>query len=208
MTSEPEFLDVVDADDRVIGRATREAVHRDHLMHRGVHVLVVNTLDEILVQIRSQHLPNHPGRLDASAGGHVISGENYQTAACRELLEELGCHDSGLDYVCLYDGFSARQLEKRALYVHRCDGPFTPDPEAVAGVTFMAPQALVETFSRRAWECTEGFMRSVSLFFDHQAMQGASTPVWRWREAPDREPVWGMQGEAASQSFRDPTSKS
>jgi isopentenyldiphosphate isomerase len=175
----PEYLDIVDADDRVVGKATRAQVHRDHLMHRGVHVLVLSQLGHILVQVRSASLENHPGNLDASAGGHVLSGESYRAAAERELFEELGCHSSGIEYLLTYDGFSVRQLEKRALFIHRCDGPFHPDPQEVAGIDFLDPQQLVEAFASRP--CTEGFMRSVSYLFDYQEALGIPTPEWRWQ---------------------------
>jgi isopentenyldiphosphate isomerase len=185
-SEELEYLDVVDADDAVVGRDTRENVHRGHRIHRGVHVLVVNARGEILVQLRSARLDNHPGHLDASAGGHVQSGETYQEAAGRELLEELGCHAEQVEHLCTYDGYSVRQFEKRGLFLHRCDGPFRPDPEAVDGIEFQAAERLVEVFATRP--CTEGFMRSVSLYFDHLAAHGTPTPAWRWTPGPEPRP--------------------
>lgn len=175
----PEYLDVVNVDDTVVGKATRAQVHREHLMHRGVHVLVLSQLGRILVQVRSADLDYYPGYLDASAGGHVLSGESYRAAAERELFEELGCHGSGVEYLRTYDGFSVRQLEKRALFIHRCGGPFYPDPLAVAGIRFLDPPQLVEAFATHA--CTEAFMRSTSFLFDYQDKLGIPTPEWRWR---------------------------
>lgn len=183
---EAEYLDVVDTRDKVIGQESRKSIHRNHLIHRGVHVLVVNTRGEILIQLRSTHLGTYPGYLDASAGGHVQSGETYNQAAGRELLEELGCHDSGLEHVTTYDGYSVRQFEKRALFLHRCDGPFRPDPDTVAGIEFRTATELVQQFAVRA--CTEGFMRSVSYYFDHMAARGERVPDWRWEPGPMSPP--------------------
>ncbi|MGW7824481.1 NUDIX hydrolase [Streptomyces puniciscabiei] len=191
---EPEYLDVVDEHDRVVGRDTRANIHRKHLIHRGVHVLVVNRLGEILVQERAAHLDNHPGLLDASAGGHVHTGETYRQAAGRELLEELGCHTAPVRYLLTYDGYSVRQFEKRAVFVHHCDGPFRPDPDAVAGVAFHTPERLTEVFATRP--CTEGFMRSVSHYFDHLAAQGTPTPLWRWPGKPP--PYFGQRSISPS----------
>jgi isopentenyl-diphosphate Delta-isomerase len=189
-----EYLDVVDSHDRILGRDTRANIHRNHLIHRGVHVLVVNTLGEILVQLRSPRLDTHPGYLDASAGGHVQSGESYRQAAGRELLEELGCHDSGLRHLLTYDGYSVRQFEKRGLFLHRCDGPFRPDPAAVAGLEFHSPERLVRQFSR---PCTEGFQRSVSYYFDHLAARSGHVPAWRWAPHGGSSPppgAWPTKG--------------
>lgn len=185
-TAEAEYLDVVDVRDRVIGRDSRANIHRNHLIHRGVHVIVVNTRGEILVQLRSSNLDTYPGYLDASAGGHVQSGETYLQAAGRELSEELGCHSSGLEYLTTYDGYSVRQFEKRGLFLHRCDGPFRPDPDTVAGIEFRAAAELVRQFAIR--RCTEGFMRSVSYYFDHLAAHGERVPDWRWVPGPIRPP--------------------
>jgi 16S rRNA (adenine1518-N6/adenine1519-N6)-dimethyltransferase len=184
-----EYLDVVDAEDRVIGRAPRTTIHRDHLIHRGVHVLVVDEHGDILLQRRAGTVDTHPGWWDASAGGHVHSGESYRAAAERELLEELGCRHTRLEYLLTYDGYSVRQFEKRALFLHRCSGPFCPDPATVAAVQFCAPARLVELFASQA--CTEGLMRSVSHYFAGLAAAGRDSPSWRWQPGPEPRPVPG-----------------
>ena len=42
-----EMFDVVDRSDTVIGRASREEVHRDGLLHRSAHLLVFDDLSLI-----------------------------------------------------------------------------------------------------------------------------------------------------------------
>ena len=37
-----EFLDIVDENDNVIGKGTRDSVHKSFQIHRGVHVLIIN----------------------------------------------------------------------------------------------------------------------------------------------------------------------
>lgn len=85
-----ELFDVVDADDRVIGQATRAAVHRDGLLHRSAHVFVFNSRGELFLQRRALSKDENPGVWDSSAAGHLDAGESYAEAARRELLEELG----------------------------------------------------------------------------------------------------------------------
>ena len=93
-----ELLDVVDAEDRVVGVKTRGEIHAQGLMHRAVHILVFNARGELFVQKRSISKDENPGQWDSSAAGHVDSGENYLDCAIRELEEELGIVlDSGLD---------------------------------------------------------------------------------------------------------------
>ena len=88
-----EHFDVVDEKDHVIGVETRAVVHATGLWHRAVHIFVFNARGEIFLQKRSPWKDKHPGKWDSSAAGHLDSGEDYATAAARELVEELGIKD-------------------------------------------------------------------------------------------------------------------
>lgn len=85
-----EVFDVVDAADRVIGRATRGEVHARRLLHRAVHVFLFNLAGELLLQRRSALKDEYPLCWTSSASGHLDAGEDYAAAAVRELREELG----------------------------------------------------------------------------------------------------------------------
>jgi len=87
---EHEILDVVDADDLVVGSMERGEIHRKRLFHRSVHVFLLDEAGRIYLQKRSFEKLEHPGKWDSSASGHVDSGEFYQEAAGRELEEEIG----------------------------------------------------------------------------------------------------------------------
>lgn len=84
-----EQLDLVDEYDKVIGVAPRDEVHAKGLLHREVHVWVYTPEGKIVWQRRAPH-KSFGGKFDATAGGHVSSGENYLSAALRELEEETG----------------------------------------------------------------------------------------------------------------------
>ena len=85
-----EWLDIVDKDDVVIGRATRDQIHAENHFHRSAHIVVFNSKGDVFVQLRSKLKDNSPGLWDTSAAGHVDSGEDYIDCAVRELAEELG----------------------------------------------------------------------------------------------------------------------
>ncbi|MEO0445560.1 MAG: 16S rRNA (adenine(1518)-N(6)/adenine(1519)-N(6))-dimethyltransferase RsmA [Verrucomicrobiota bacterium] len=84
-----ELFDVVDEEDEVIGQNTRGEVHRTGLRHRAVHLFLQNKAGEVFLQKRSRLKDVHPGAWDSSAAGHLDSGESYESAAQRELHEEL-----------------------------------------------------------------------------------------------------------------------
>jgi len=87
-----EYLDIVDENDNVIGRDTRENIWKKELEHnvRVINVFIFNSKGKLLLPKRSMDRRISPGCYDFSCGEHVLSGEDYYDAAIRGLKEELG----------------------------------------------------------------------------------------------------------------------
>ena len=85
-----EFIDIVDEQDNVIGKATWEEMMDKKLLHRTSNVIIFNSKGEIYAHKRAQNLRLYPSMFDIKIGGSVRSGESYEDAAKRELLEEAG----------------------------------------------------------------------------------------------------------------------
>ncbi|MBV8214482.1 MAG: ribosomal RNA small subunit methyltransferase A [Verrucomicrobia bacterium] len=85
-----ESLQVVDEQDRPIRGVDRATVHSQKLLHRAVHILVLNRAGEVFLQRRSYRKDTFPRKWDSSAAGHVDEGESYDACAGREVREELG----------------------------------------------------------------------------------------------------------------------
>lgn len=112
MPSTEEIFEVLDTEGRVIGLAARSAVHSDpSLIHRVVHVLVINKQGDLLLQKRSINKDIAPGRWDTSVGGHVNPGEEVYDAAVRETKEELGIVPSDLQLLYRYLFRNQRESE-------------------------------------------------------------------------------------------------
>lgn len=85
-----ELLDLVDAEDRVIGQKRRSEVYAEKLHNvRVVNLFIVNSRGELWIPRRTAHKRSFPLCLDMSMGGHVESGETYEETFRRELREEL-----------------------------------------------------------------------------------------------------------------------
>jgi len=84
------MFDIVDENDIIIGKASREDIHKNGLLHREVQVWLFNKEGELFFQKRGKHKDTYPGVLDVSVAGHVESGEAYEDAALRETKEETG----------------------------------------------------------------------------------------------------------------------
>lgn len=85
-----EIVDVVDRNDAKIGVATRKLVHETGAWHRGIHILVFDSQERILIQRRSAKKDKSPGYLDLSVSEHAVAGETFEETARRGLREELG----------------------------------------------------------------------------------------------------------------------
>jgi len=142
MKQRVEYLDIVDEKDRTIGKDTRENIHKKNLIHRGVHVFVLNNKGEILVQKRARDKDYLPGFYDASVGGQVLSGESYEQAAEREIKEELGLNFTNLKKVSDYHSYSERQKENRRLFIVKAEGPFKIDKTEIESVKFWLPDQI------------------------------------------------------------------
>ena len=86
-----ELFDIVDENDKVVGRATRGQVHGNpKLIHRSVGVAVFNSKGELFLQKRTATKDTDPLLWTISCSGHVGRGDAYEKTAVRELEEELG----------------------------------------------------------------------------------------------------------------------
>ena len=92
-TTDPqsEFFPLVDKNNNLIGKISRNNAHRSpSKIHRAIYVLVINEKRELLLQKRSKTKDIFPGCWDLSVGGHVSYGEEYLDTAVRESKEEIG----------------------------------------------------------------------------------------------------------------------
>jgi len=138
-----EIFDVVDGEDRVIAQAPRREVHAKKLLHRAVHVLVHNEARQLFLQRRSLTKDTFPDCWDSSCSGHVDAGENYLTAARRELDEELGWHDATLPLRPLLKLTASPETGYEFIEIFvlgPISGPFELHPEEISEGRWVAPQ--------------------------------------------------------------------
>jgi len=97
-----EIFEIVDDHGFVVGCAPRRLCHDDpSLIHRCSHVVVYHPDGRILLQKRSSSKDIQPGKWDTAVGGHLQPGEDFESAALREMTEELGIPDTlPLRHIC------------------------------------------------------------------------------------------------------------
>jgi isopentenyldiphosphate isomerase len=132
-----ERLEIVNYKGVVIGHALRSEIHGNpSMMHRVVHVLVLNSNGDILLQKRSQNKDVAPGKWDTSVGGHVGIGENLLTSSLREMHEELGVE--GYEPEHLYSYTHSNAYETELVTTYRCfiEEGFSFDKEEIDEIRF------------------------------------------------------------------------
>jgi isopentenyldiphosphate isomerase len=135
-----DIFDVVNERDEVVGRRPRSEVHRLGLMHRAAHILVFNARGQVFLQKRSMKKDRQPGVWDSSASGHVDSGEDYDTAALRELWEEIGLRPVAA-LQRLFKLPASTETDQEHVWVYRCtaEGPFHLHPEEIDDGAWFEP---------------------------------------------------------------------
>lgn len=153
-----EYFDVVNEQDVPVSRALRSEVHARGWLHRAVHVLVFDQHGRVFLQKRSMLKDTSPGLWDSSCSGHLDAGEDYDTAAVRELNEELGlvvnelptrwfrveaCAETGWEFCWVY-------------YLHS-GGPFVLHPEEIEGGEWLCPEEVTQCINKKSEEYSSAF---------------------------------------------------
>ncbi len=158
-----EIFDVVDKDNKVIGKAPRSEVHARGLWHRATHVIILNSGGEMLLQKRSMTKDLYKGFWIDAAAGHLDAGETYESAARRELKEELGI-STRLRKLFDFRKYTGNDNEFIRVFAGRHEGPFKVNKEEVDFVKFFSFGKIMEMLK------TEKFTpASVQIFSELKA---------------------------------------
>lgn len=173
----PEWFDVVDEQDAVIGRAPRAEVHARGLRHRATHVWVEDGTGRLLLQRRAATKDREPDLWTSSVSGHLDAGEDYATAARREVGEELGW-GGGVRLEEVGRAPAGPETDQEFVRVYRTllPGPFRPPGNEVAEVRWVSreelaawlraePQAFSRSF-RHLWQVLRPGPRFVESLWD------------------------------------------
>ncbi|PZR70813.1 MAG: ribosomal RNA small subunit methyltransferase A [Chthoniobacterales bacterium] len=152
-----ERFSVVDDQDQVLGDAPRDEVHGNNSRHRAVHILIFNATGELFLQKRSRWKDRHPLLWDSSAAGHVNAGEDYDSAANRELEEELGIR-AELSRVAKLPASEKTGQEFIWLYRAQHEGPFQLAASEIELGEFFPPDVVSEWIKARPADFAPGFV--------------------------------------------------
>ncbi|MET9605843.1 NUDIX domain-containing protein [Streptomyces sp. NPDC006512] len=152
MSAADEVHDVVDRDDRVVGRAPRGEVYARGLIHRCVFVQATDARGRIFVHRRTASKLVFPSYYDMFVGGVLGAGEDYAGAALREAEEELGVR--GLEqpvplFKFLYEGPGGTWWS--SVFEVRCELPVSPQVSEVDWHTWLTLGELERRVADGEW---------------------------------------------------------
>lgn len=142
-----EALILVDEQDREIGSMHKADAHRGSgVLHRAFSLFVFNPAGELLLQQRADAKRLWGGYWSNTCCSHPRRGETLDYAVHRRLREELG-FDTALDFLFKFQyqaQFDADGAEHElcSVYVGRGEGPVRVNPNEIAAVRWIAPDAL------------------------------------------------------------------
>ncbi len=131
--SEDELFDILNEGGTRTGRTKpRGLVHQDGDLHGASHVFLTrrkNGRIQLLLQKRSANKDSYPLCWDTSSAGHLDAGESFDSAAVRELGEELGVTGYTPEYLFMtnqdntayFHGKFFRDREINAVYLLELD---------------------------------------------------------------------------------------
>ena len=145
-----EQWDLLDADGQPLGRTiTRGEPLQPGQYHLVEHIWIVDAKGRILIQQRAAHLPLMPGVWAANSGS-AVAGEDSESAARRELFEELSIRT--MPGELKYGGRMRRRNSFTDVWLlYRDIDPATLrlQPEEVAAVRWVTPEELAIMVSER-----------------------------------------------------------
>ncbi len=153
-----EMFDVVNERNEVTGQLTRGEVHARKLLHRAVHIFVINKRGHIYLQQRSHLKDVAPLKWDSSAAGHLDAGGSYASAAVRELGEEIGIHVDATEVAAIIPAGDNTDHEFVELHLARNDGPIRCLPEEIATGDWFKPEDITAWVEARPQDFAKGFV--------------------------------------------------
>jgi len=145
---EEEILDLVNDKDEIIGKIKRSEADRlrpEELLGfiRATDMFMRNSEGKLWIPRRTPHKTIAPNGLDYSCGGHVSSGEDYDTTMTREIQEELNFtpDPNKLHYVTKMSPGVSPYF--RAIYVYDSDETPNYNPEDFVSGEWLTPDELL-----------------------------------------------------------------
>lgn len=90
MSASPEYVILVNQDDKAIGKLEKMEAHKRGVLHRAFSVFLFNSNNELLIQQRADEKYHTPGLWSNTCCSHPAPNETLEEAVHRKLKQEMG----------------------------------------------------------------------------------------------------------------------
>ena len=159
------MISVAEKNDCVIGSHIRGYPLKPNRYPMIAAVLVFNSKGNLIMQKIAAHKKGG-GQWLYSAAGHVDAGEDYQTAAQREMFEEIGIsapiEKEVVAFPLIRDG---RQIAFHHVFIAHSDEPVIPDASEVAEIKEITVSELKKLVEQHPEQFFDAFLTALKLYF-------------------------------------------
>ena len=161
-------IDWVDETDQVIGPISRKNIYRENASFRTSHIFLFNSKGQLLLQKISEKKERYPGRYGSSVAGYVLSGESYEQAAKRKLMDELGVSNKEAKIKLVGKTFMEDMGRRKfvSLFLTTYDNELKPDSEQMDEVKFFDPKEITKMREKDANVFTPTFLHVLDYYLN------------------------------------------
>ena len=155
-------LYVVNKNNEIIFEEDATLVHEQGLLHRSVHVILINKKGEFFCRKINQKSPFYKGYWSTATGAHLEVGMTIKETAQKSLQKLLGIQHLDLDYIGNIYVKDEVEHEISATFISFAEGPFTINKDFLEDGQFFSWNDLQELQNRGS--ITPHLIRSIELY--------------------------------------------
>ena len=165
--SKEEYLPVLDENYNIIAKELRSKFHFNpdgKLLHPVIHLHLLNSENQLFLQLRPMDKTVQPGKWDTAVGGHVSFGESIGQSLIRETKEEIGIHVYKPEKLAQYIWETEAEKELVHLFFLKSDEKPQINKNELAGGRFWNISGIQEKLNSGIF--TENFIYEFKSFLE------------------------------------------
>jgi len=165
------LMDIVNEQDKVTEQESIEKAHQKGLLHRAVHIFIINSLGKLFCRQRSSKKQIYPGYWSTSVGAHVLSGQTYNLVAKQSLKNHLGidCKLTMIGKARVHDQY---ENEISATYIGYSDKTMDLNPQEIEGGKFLTVKEVKQLIKQK--NVTPHLAHCLEIYLKYEKSQQSS----------------------------------
>jgi len=162
-----ELITEVDKDDNVLGLRPRDDFYSiNSIIHRGAHLILFNSKNQILLQKRALDKKWSPGLYAYSVSG-TVADESYEDCIKREMMEELGI-SIPVRYIFKHFVLDKNGKAFHAIFVGKTDLETIPDYSEMSEILWVPEDMLKKDIETHPEQYSFSFAEGMKKYWAWQ----------------------------------------